>query len=239
MYVLTFLVVCLLPFAIAWNLAREVAALVFANDSFSQILVIPLVSLFFIFEARKNVFAEVSFGWVLGAAFIIPGAILLVAARVNVWHLRSTNQGALFVLGIVLIWLGAFGLFLGTHAFRTARFSLLFLFFCVPVPGPMLSNIIRLLQKQSADAAAGFLARRRSVSPPGPHFCTSWRRHSSGRRMQRDSFESCTDDYDRARKLSIPAEPMEKAPLMCGGSSACDSEKWTVHRDTLYSRNLC
>lgn len=154
--VLGFLAVCLVPFALAWDLTRSVSTLVFSNESFSQMMIIPLVSLFFIYERRKRIFSAVLFGWVLGAVLIVPGLTFLFAARFNVWHLQSTNQGALFVFGIVLIWLGAFGLFFGAHAFRGARFPLLFLLFSVPIPEPVLSDIIHFLQKESADAAGGF-----------------------------------------------------------------------------------
>lgn len=154
--VLGFLAVCLVPFVLAWDLTRTVSTLVFSNDSFSPLMIIPPVSLFLIYESRKRIFSAVLFGWVLGAALIVPGLISLFAARFNVWHLRSTNQGALLVFGIVLIWLGAFGLFFGARAFRSARFPLLFLLFSVPIPEPVLSDIIRFLQKESADAAEVF-----------------------------------------------------------------------------------
>jgi len=153
---LGFVLVCLLPFIVAWDLARAVSALVIENDSFSQILVIPLVSLFFINERRKNIFSAVSFGWLPGATLIAAGLGPLVAARLDTWHLRPTNQGVLFVFGAVLVWLGAFIMFFGTRAFTSARFPLLFLLFCVPIPEPILSYIVGFLQEQSANAAAWF-----------------------------------------------------------------------------------
>lgn len=153
---LGFLVFCILPFALAWDLTKTVSTLVFANDSFSQLLVVPLVTAFLIFQGRERIFSTISFDWVSGAALLIPGVTLLFAARFNVWHLRLTNQSALLILGAVLISLGAFGLFFGAHALRHARFPLLFLLFSVPVPEPILSEIIRFLQKESADAAGIF-----------------------------------------------------------------------------------
>ncbi len=145
---------CRLP----WPGIRQEACLrsLFANDSFSQILIVPFVSLFFIYDSRETIFSEVSVGWVVGSALIIPGLIFLFAARLNVWSLGLTNQGALFVFGIALFWLGAFGFFFGTRAFQRARFPLMFLLFGVPIPEPILSQIIRFLQKESADAAGVF-----------------------------------------------------------------------------------
>jgi exosortase len=155
-HVIGFLLVCFLPFVLAWDLTKIVATLVLSNDSFSQILLIPFVSLFFVYEGRKRIFSAISCAWVVGTALIAPGLIFLLAARLNLLHVRLTNQGALFVFGIVLIWLGAFGLFFGTQAFRGARFPLLFLLFSVPIPEPILSVIFSFLQRGSADAAAGF-----------------------------------------------------------------------------------
>lgn len=153
---LGFVSVFFLPLVLAWGLTRELYTLVLANDTFSQILVVPFVSMFFIYEGRKKLFSEASFAWVLGAALMAPGWLFVAAARLNVWHLRLTNQASLFVFGIVLIWLGAFGLFFGTRAFRSARFPLLFLLLSIPIPEPILSYIVRFLQKESANAAEIF-----------------------------------------------------------------------------------
>lgn len=151
-----FLVFCLLPFGLTWELTRTVFTLVFANDSFSQSLIVPLISFYLILKGRKRIFSTVSFGWVVGSALIVPGLMFLFAARNNVWHLRTTNQGVLLVFGIMLIWLGAFGLFFGAHAMRCARFPLLFLMLAVPIPEPILSDIICFLQNESANAAGIF-----------------------------------------------------------------------------------
>lgn len=148
--VIGFAIVCLLPFALAWDSTRLLANLVFKNETFSQIPLLPFVSGFLIFENRKSVFSNPSCTWNIGAALIGPGAILLAASRINLWHLAETNPQSLFVFAIVCIWLGAFGLFFGKNALRAALFPLLFLFFMVPIPEPLLSKTIYLLQAGSA-----------------------------------------------------------------------------------------
>jgi exosortase C (VPDSG-CTERM-specific) len=149
--VLGFLLVCVLPFVLAWNLVGPLFTLVRTSDTFSEIPLIPLVSLFIVYENRKAIFSDVSFGRTLGAAFIVPGTILLVVGRLNLWQLSSTNRVSLLVLAIVLVWVGAFTLFFGNRAFRVACFPLFFLLFMVPIPEPLLSKIIVLLQTGSAD----------------------------------------------------------------------------------------
>jgi exosortase len=154
--VLCFLLVCILPLALVWGSMGLLFKLVLENDSFSQIPLIPLISLFLIYEQRMTIFAEVSFGWILGAALVVPGMILLGMARLNSWQLGSINLVSLLMLAVVFIWLGAFALFFGTRAFRTACFPLLFLLFMVPVPEPLLSKTIFLLQAASSGMAEAF-----------------------------------------------------------------------------------
>src|SRR5271163_3698485 len=84
--VLGFLLVCLLPFGLAWTSMGPLVKLVLESDTFSQIPLIPLVSGLLIYMNRKAIFAEASFGWIPGATLIIPGMILLEVARLNAWR---------------------------------------------------------------------------------------------------------------------------------------------------------
>jgi exosortase len=149
--VLSFLLVCVVPFALAWNAMGPLVRLVLENDTFSQIPLIPLVSVFLIYVHREAIFAESSFDGLLGAALIVPSVILLGVARLNPWHLSSTNPFSLLVFAMVLFWLGAFVLFFGKSAFKAACFPLLFLLIMVPIPEPVLSKVIFFLQTQSSN----------------------------------------------------------------------------------------
>lgn len=151
-----FFLSCLLPFALAGESLRVLYALILGNETFSQIPLIPVVSVYLVYVNRKTIFHEVSYGWRLGFGLITPGIVSLGAGEFNLWPLRSTNQVVLVVLGIVLIWMGMFAVFFGSRAFRTAIFPLLFLLFTVPIPEPALSKVIVFLQKGSADLAEMF-----------------------------------------------------------------------------------
>jgi exosortase len=153
---LTFLLVCMLPLAIAWDSMSLLFKLVLENEAFSQIPLIPIVSLFLIYEHRKAIFAEVSFGWILGAATITSGMILLAVARMNLLQLSSTNPVTLLIVAIVVVWLGAFALFFGARAFWVALFPLLFLLFMVPIPEPIHSKLVYLLQAGSSHMVEAF-----------------------------------------------------------------------------------
>ena len=151
--ILGFAFTCALPFVLAWEFISEFVSLVLRNDTFSQVPLIPLVSLFLVYSGREVIFSEVSLGWGLGATLIAPGTICLVLARLNSWHLSSMNQLSLLIFGMVLFWMGTFAVFFGTQAFRAACFPLIFLVFTIPVPEPLLSKLILFLQTGSADAA--------------------------------------------------------------------------------------
>lgn len=148
----SFVLVCLLPVVLAWDALRSLLKLVLENETFSQIPLIPLVSMFIVYGNRRTLFSNVSWGWSLGAVLMIPGTILVSVARLNSWQLSSTNQDTLALFGIVIFWIGAFALFFGRRAFRAARFPLLFLLFMVPIPEPILSKVIYFLQKESSEA---------------------------------------------------------------------------------------
>jgi exosortase len=148
---LCFLLICLLPFALAQDSTKLLFSLVRENDTFSQIPLIPLISLFLIYENRAAIFAEVSISRILGAALIIPGMVLIAIGKLNLWQLGSINMVSLLMLAAFLVWLGAFGLFFGVRAFRVACFPLFFLLFMVPIPEPALSKIIYFLQAGSSE----------------------------------------------------------------------------------------
>lgn len=154
--IFVFLLSCLLPFVLAWDSTRVLFALILGNETFSQIPLIPLVSLYLIYGNRNAIFSEVAFGWRLGLALVTPGIVILGAGRFNLWPLSPTNQVVLIVVGIVLIWMGMFAFCFGPRAFRAASFPLLFLLFTVPIPEPILSKLIVFLQKGSADLAELF-----------------------------------------------------------------------------------
>ena len=148
---LCFLLVCLLPFALASDSTKLLFSLVRESDTFSQIPLIPLLSLFLIYENRAAIFAELSIGRTLGPALISSGIVLIAIARLNLWQLGSINMVSLLMLAAFLVWLGAFALFFGARAFRVACFPLFFLLFMVPIPEPALSKMIYFLQAGSSD----------------------------------------------------------------------------------------
>lgn len=151
-----FIVLCSVPFAIAWSITKSLALMVSSNDTFSQIPLILLVSVYLIYVSRKSIFARTTPSVALGSATALSGFLLVILARLNPWSLGVPNQGSLFVLGAVIVFGGAFLLCFGQPAFRAARFPIFFLLFAIPIPEPFLSEIVAFLQQQSANAAEWF-----------------------------------------------------------------------------------
>jgi exosortase len=147
---------CVLPLALAWDSMRAVAELLTGDSTFSQAPLIPVVSGFLIYLDRRAIFSKISIGWIPGSALIVPGMIAVAAARFDAGGLGAANQFSLLVFGIMLVWAGAFIFCFGSAAMKAAAFPLGFLILAVPIPEPMLSKIIFLLQEGSADVAEWF-----------------------------------------------------------------------------------
>jgi exosortase len=147
-----YLSACLFPAIFVWPLLSQLLELILRDQTLSHIPFVPVVSAFFLYSEREQIFAGVSRRSKIGAAVTLAGAVALALARVNPWNWGSGSQISLLVLGFVLVWSGAFGIFFGQEAMRAARFPLLFLWFAIPIPDALLVQFIVLLQRGSADA---------------------------------------------------------------------------------------
>jgi exosortase len=152
--VVGYLLACILPAVFLWDLTNGLLALILRNETYSHIPFVPVVSAFFILREYPTIFAWSARGWKISGAIAFGGTTSLALARLNLWHWSQSGQISLLVLGFVLVWAGAFGIFFGENAMREASFPLLFLLFAIPIPAPLLSEIVVLLQRGSADAVS-------------------------------------------------------------------------------------
>jgi exosortase len=148
-----FFLVSVLPLFLGWIFMRTVAGLALSNDTYSHIPLVPVVSLFVIYFERQRIFSRASSGWRLGSLLLLAGAVCFALGESNPWHGSPGNVLSTFLSGVVLTWTGAFALAFGTNILRAATFPFLFLLFMIPIPEPLLSRTILLLQKGSADTA--------------------------------------------------------------------------------------
>jgi exosortase len=149
-----FIGLCFLPIILAGSLVKLVCSLALDNDTYTHIPLIPVVSIFLIFTNRKAILARSSNRWRFGAVVFLVGIVAVTVARYNALHLSEANTISLVMFGAVASWIGGFGIVFGTQALRAAMFPLLFLFFMVPVPEPLLSETVHFLQVGSATSTA-------------------------------------------------------------------------------------
>ena len=123
------------------------------NTAASQIVLIPFVSAFLIYQRRKNIFESVQYSVFPGATLSALGFGLLIGAGTFGAGLAEDDRLALTTSSVVILWLGGFLFSYGIDAFRKGLFPLLFLILCVPIPTPLLNRIIPALQHGSAEMA--------------------------------------------------------------------------------------
>jgi len=140
---------------------RDLMKAALRSDYYSHIVLIPLVSAYLLFIRRKEIFADIEYAFVPGAAVAGAGVLLYGLARMVPLGLDKNDFTALVTLAALFFVVGAFILLFGPSAFRAARFALLFLLFMVPVPTVLMDGIVRMLQLGSTE----FVALLFSITP--------------------------------------------------------------------------
>jgi len=117
------------------------------TDYYSHIPLIPVISAYFIFRKRKEIFGKsLSFCW--------PGLFIMAAGAM----LRLVGQGlqanlndyaSLATFSALVFWLGSFLFLYGKEALRKAYFPAAFLIFAVPIPSVLMEKIISVLVRAS------------------------------------------------------------------------------------------
>lgn len=146
----------IMAFIIFYEPMRELITLSFHREVYSHIILIPLVSGYFIYLERKAIFSITKYSFTAGSILIIIGVILYLLGETHRDKFNQNDYLSLITFAALVFWTGGFTLFYGTQSFRTARFPLLFLIFMVPIPTLILDKIVLILQKGSAEAVYGF-----------------------------------------------------------------------------------
>jgi exosortase len=144
----------LLFLAIAFLMSfAPVKALYSSNKSeyYSHIALIPLVSIYLIFQKRQEIFAKQNYSFFRGIIFLLIGVTLYISGRIIGIQLEKNDFASLIMLSVVIFTNGAFILFYGLQAFRAALFPLLFLIFVIPIPAVLMDHIIYFLQVGSTE----------------------------------------------------------------------------------------
>ena len=116
----------------------------------SHVLLVPIVTIALIIEARRSIFSSVVWNWTAAPAVVLLGAgcAWIAHAQAAAGEPRSLT---LRVGAIVLLWLSGFLVFYGRRALEAALFPLMFLLFTIPIPDMVLAIVTSALKRGSAE----------------------------------------------------------------------------------------
>jgi exosortase len=123
------------------------------SEYYSHILLIPVVSGFFLFMGRKEIFSNPKYYHSIGIPLLIIGVLLYVLGWSRGQSLNQNDYASLIAFSVILFWIGGFILLYGTQAFRSALFPLLFLAFMIPIPSALMEKTISVLLAGSTAAS--------------------------------------------------------------------------------------
>ena len=126
-----------------------------SSDTYSHIILIPLISAYFLYRQKKEIFSDIKFNPIAGFPIIVVGMALYLAGSYNGNTLERNTYYCLTVLSAWTVLVGAFILFYGTQAVKKASFPFIFLAFAIPIPEAFLEPFIHALQWGSAETANG------------------------------------------------------------------------------------
>jgi exosortase len=121
------------------------------HDYASYIPLVAPAGASLIYWNRRKVFSKVQLNYFIGSGLFLAAAMLTWTKHL---YLRSSdNSLSVETLALISLWMSGFIFCYGTHAFRAARFPLLFLLLLVPIPDFLMERIISFLQTGSAASA--------------------------------------------------------------------------------------
>ena len=131
---------------------RDLLANPVRSEYYSHILLIPLVSGFFLYTGRKEIFSSPKYSYGTGIPLLAIGVLLYVIGWSRGQSLNQNDYASLMAFSVILSWIGGFILFYGMQAFRKAIFPLLFLVFMIPIPSILMEKTISVLLAGSTAA---------------------------------------------------------------------------------------
>lgn len=123
------------------------------NELYSHIVIIPLVSAYFIYIKRKEIFSGQGFSFSAGIIIIILGSLLYLAGSSQIDTLNQNDYLSFVTFSALITWFGVVIFFYGVKTFKNARFPLLFLIFLIPIPSMIIEHFIDILQNGSTEVA--------------------------------------------------------------------------------------
>jgi len=152
---LIFVVFSIIVFMIFYVPLRDLWVLSSDDELYSHIFLIPLISAYFIYLKRREIFQNVSYSFSAGFVVLITGTMLYVVGMSQGFKLSQNDYLSLMTFTAVLAWIGGFILFYGMESVKSNLFPFLFLFFMAPIPGMIVERAISFLQIGSTEVSYG------------------------------------------------------------------------------------
>lgn len=166
--VLAFGFLCAVSILFWWHALVITLGLALANEAYTHILLILPLSAALIYLDSKALRLDPQPSPRIGAALLALALLIGCYARWGMGAAPDDVRLSVAMFALVTWWIASVVFCFGPRAFRSFLFPLCFLFLLVPVPGVVLSEIVRWLQHGSAGMAALlFRAAGESVQQDG------------------------------------------------------------------------
>ncbi|MCX5811625.1 MAG: exosortase [Proteobacteria bacterium] len=129
---------------------RELLRFYWDSEYYSHIIIIPLISGFFLYKSRNELFGAPRYSFFVGSIVIAFSISIYILGQTVFVYLNQNDYAALVTFSGIVLWIGAFIFFYGTHSFRKAFFPFFFLLFMVPIPSVIMDKILYVLQTTSS-----------------------------------------------------------------------------------------
>lgn len=131
---------------------KELLGNVDHSGYYSHILLIPLISGYFIYAKRKILFSDLKHSSFAGIILLGIGILFYTVGREQRAQFNLNDYSSLLTFSGLIFWVGSIVLLYGMKTFEKIFFPLLFLVFMIPIPTLLMDRIIHLLQAASAEA---------------------------------------------------------------------------------------
>lgn len=133
--------------AVYWKILRALGVQWWDDPNYSHGFLVPLLSLFLIWQQRATLRTLPRSGSLIGIPVILSGIGALILGDLGAENFLMRSSLIVIIAGLILF-------HLGTYVFRAVLFPLAFLFFMVPLPGIIFYSVTFPLQRLAAEQAA-------------------------------------------------------------------------------------
>lgn len=129
-----------------------------ASADYSYLLLIPVIVVGLFYLERRRIFGRLHYSVGLGALIMAAGIAVAGYGTTLATGPGATIRLFIEILGLAVIWIGAFVLSYGAATARTGIFALLCTLLFVPLPQAQMSGPIAFVQHASADITSFLFA---------------------------------------------------------------------------------